>query len=114
MPQSEIIAMFVMLVVGHALADYPLQGDFLAKAKNKWAPIPGVPWGWAMFSHCTIHAGFVWFVTGLLTLFVVELIAHGVIDTFKCANKISFNLDQGAHIWLKWVYVILLSEGMIT
>ena len=32
------------LMVGHALADYPLQGDFLAKAKNRTAPIPGVPW----------------------------------------------------------------------
>lgn len=37
-------ALFAALVAGHALADYPLQGDFLARAKNRAAPIPGVPW----------------------------------------------------------------------
>lgn len=34
----------LMLLAGHALCDYPLQGDFLAKAKNRAAPLPGVPW----------------------------------------------------------------------
>ena len=30
----NIELMAIALVAGHALADYPLQGDFLAKAKN--------------------------------------------------------------------------------
>jgi hypothetical protein len=33
-----------LLLVDHALADYPLQGDFLARAKNHTAPIPGISW----------------------------------------------------------------------
>ena len=32
------------LLAAHALADYPLQGDFLSKAKNRFAPLIGVPW----------------------------------------------------------------------
>lgn len=36
--------MAIALVAGHALADYPLQGDFLARAKNRTAPIAGFPW----------------------------------------------------------------------
>lgn len=36
--------MLTALIAGHFLCDYPLQGDFLSKAKNRVNPIPGVPW----------------------------------------------------------------------
>ena len=49
--------MLFVLVVAHFLCDFPLQGDFLAKAKNPEAPLPGVPWQWAMLAHAAIHAG---------------------------------------------------------
>ena len=32
--------MAIALIAGHCLADYPLQGDFLSKAKNRTAPFP--------------------------------------------------------------------------
>jgi hypothetical protein len=44
---SEALAycrIFPLLLVDHALADYPLQVDFLARAKNHAAPIPGISW----------------------------------------------------------------------
>ena len=28
-----------LLVAAHALADYPLQGEFLARAKNRFQPL---------------------------------------------------------------------------
>ena len=31
-----------ILILCHFIFDYPLQGDFLAKAKNETAPIPAV------------------------------------------------------------------------
>jgi hypothetical protein len=51
---AEFIA--IGLIAGHALADYPLQGDFLSRAKNRSAPIPGFPW-WQAHGHmlrCTV------------------------------------------------------------
>ena len=57
--------MLALLLAAHALCDYPLQGDFLAKAKNPAQPIPGVPWWCAMAAHCAIHAGAVLLVTAM-------------------------------------------------
>lgn len=38
---ADLATIFALMLAGHALADYPLQGDFLAKAKNRANPIPG-------------------------------------------------------------------------
>lgn len=60
------LEMLGLMLVGHAIADYPLQGDFLAKAKNRRAPMPGVPWYQALGAHAIIHGGFVGIITGSL------------------------------------------------
>ena len=102
-----MIELFALMVAGHALADYPLQGDFLAKAKNRFAAIPGVPWYQAMGAHAVIHGAFVAVITGLWWLGVVEMIAHAAIDDRKCAGKMSFNQDQGLHIACKALWAII-------
>lgn len=96
------------LLVVHALADYPLQGDFLAKAKNETAPIPGVPWWQALTAHSFIHGGGVALITGSWTLGVIEVIAHFFIDRAKCRGRISFNTDQTLHVACKVVYAALV------
>lgn len=95
------------LLVAHALADYPLQGDFLSKAKNRFAPIVGVPWYQAMGAHAMIQAGFVGIITGSIGLAIAEFAAHFVTDYLKCAQRISFNTDQAIHIACKiaWAYI---------
>lgn len=95
------------LLVGHALADYPLQGDFLAKAKNRAAPIDGVPWGQALAAHALIHAGFVVAVTGSLWLGLAEFVAHAIIDDAKCRGRIGFNSDQLLHVMCKVAWVAI-------
>lgn len=107
MIDSAAEMLFVLLAV-HALCDYPLQGDFLAKAKNPVAPVSGVPWYMAMGAHSHIHAGGVWLVTGSLYLALVELFLHGLIDLAKCHGKISFNTDQALHFACKFVYVLVM------
>lgn len=92
------------LLAAHALADYPLQGDFLAKAKNRTAPIPGVPWWQALAAHSAIHAGFVLAITGSLACAAVELIAHAITDDAKCRGRISYNADQAIHVACKLAY----------
>ncbi len=100
------------LLIGHALADYPLQGDFLSKGKNRFSPLPGVPWYWCMGAHCLIHAGFVWLITGSPLLGLLELIVHFYLDDSKCSGNSSFDADQIFHIVCKLEYVGLLMLGL--
>lgn len=81
LPYHQLLA---ALLIGHAIADYPLQGDFLAKAKNHRDPIPGINWCIAMAMHCLIHGGAVWLITGSFFFGMVELIIHFIIDVVKC------------------------------
>ncbi len=99
--------MFLLLLFGHALADYPLQGDFLARAKNRTAPIPGVPWWQALGAHAVIHGGFVGVITGIWWLGVAEAVVHFVIDDAKCRGLISFNCDQANHVAFKVLWALI-------
>lgn len=96
------------LMIGHALADYPLQNDFLAKAKNRLTPVPGITWWVALFNHALIHAGFVWLFTGSFFLALFEVVLHMWIDDAKCRTKITFNEDQILHLVCKIDYVAFL------
>ena len=105
-----MITLLILLLVGHALADYPLQGDFLAKAKQNHFGAIGIPGWYALATHSLIHAGFVLWLTDLLVLFTVEFVAHYVIDTLKIKNRISFLTDQALHIACKVGYVAWLAH----
>jgi hypothetical protein len=99
--------MFAGLMVGHAVADYPLQGDFLARAKNRTAPIPGFPWWQALSAHALIHAGAVGLITGIWWLGIPEFIAHFVTDDAKCRGRLTLNQDQAIHAACKAVWVLI-------
>lgn len=96
-----------MLIVGHFIADFPLQGDFLSRGKNHKNPIPGVPWYQCLAAHVFIHAGMVFIITGSMFLAICELITHTYIDYLKCNEELSFNQDQLLHIWCKFVWVFV-------
>lgn len=102
---SMMIETLFLLLFWHLLADYPLQGDFLAKAKNEKTAIPGIPWWQAMAAHCGIHAGGVYLITGLWYLAAAEFFLHFLIDNAKCLGLIGFNRDQLAHALCKAGYV---------
>ena len=104
-----MIALFCKLIIGHFLADYPLQGDYLAKAKNHRSPVPGVPFYQALLAHAAIHAGAVWYITGSGHLAIGEFFLHTVIDYLKCDGKLSFNQDQIAHAICKLGYVVVVA-----
>lgn len=95
-----MLMLFQMLVL-HALCDFPLQGDYLAKAKNPCAPLPGTPWPIALAAHALIHGGAVMLVTGSLTLGIAETTAHAAIDIAKCRGAISYTTDQALHVACK-------------
>jgi len=97
----------LLLFAAHALCDYPLQGDFLARGKNLKAPLPGVPWYQCMLAHALIHAGAVAFITHSTGLGLAELAIHFAVDVAKCEGKITFNVDQAIHYGCKVVWAFL-------
>lgn len=107
------VELFAALVVAHAICDYPLQGDFLAKAKNRTAPIAGVPWQQALGAHSAIHGGAVFLLTGNVWLGLSEAVAHWIIDDRKCRGLLTFNQDQALHVAFKalWVFIATTSIG---
>lgn len=100
-----------LLLFGHFLADYPLQGDFLAKAKNRKNPIAGVPWYHGLIAHSAIHGGCVGVITGSVWIGVAEAVVHALIDDAKCSNRISYNVDQLLHVLFKvaWMLTVVYS-----
>lgn len=109
---TDALFVFAWLVVLHLLCDYPLQGDFMAKAKNHKTAIPGVPWYTLMASHAFIHAAAVAMLTGSYLCVCLEFFSHFLIDTLKCEGEISYNTDQALHIGMKACYVLLLMGGL--
>ena len=94
------------LCAGHALCDYPLQGDFLSRGKNRL--VPGVPWYQCLASHSIIHSAMVCWATGSFTLGIAELGIHAVTDYSKGRYWISFNTDQGIHWTCKLAWAVLI------
>lgn len=95
------IELLFLLVAGHALCDYPLQGDFLAQAKNRNTPVGKVFWPHALFAHAMIHGGAVTLLTGSALLGALEAIVHAATDWLKCEGRITLNTDQAIHIACK-------------
>lgn len=106
-PATDGVAILFFLIVGHALADYPLQGDFLANGKNRNTAIGKLFWPHALFAHSMIHAGFVAAITGQVWLGVAEAVIHAATDWLKCENRISLRTDQAVHIACKvaWTHL---------
>lgn len=107
MLSSAIFSRIFFLVAGHALCDYPLQGDFLARGKNHRNPLPGVPWYQCLFAHALMHGAIVYLITGNLWMGVAEFAIHAGTDYAKCDGKLSFNQDQAIHYGCKILWGVL-------
>lgn len=108
---ADLLEIFALMVAGHALADYPLQGDFLARGKNRWQPILGVPFYHPLAAHAVIHGASVGVITGSLALGILETAVHAVIDDAKCAGRLTFNQDQALHIACKVLWCAVIFAG---
>lgn len=95
-----------LLIAGHALADYPLQGDFLAANKARKGP-NYVPWWQALAAHALIHGGVVAAVTGLWWLGAAEAVIHAITDHLKCEGRIGINADQAVHVACKVLWAAI-------
>ena len=112
------LELFFALMIGHALADFSLQTDSMAKGKNRNRVLDNIPpgqkvvvcWYYWLTSHALIHAGAVWLITGFAWFAVAELVLHWLIDFAKCDNRINLHQDQALHAVCKVIYVVLLAN----
>lgn len=121
LPHHQLLAAFqafFALSIGHALMDFPLQGEYIATGKN-WRLLkkladparPPAIWIWCMTSHCFMHAGAVWAVTGSFLLGLTEFTLHWMIDVAKCSGRTTFHQDQILHYLCKAAYASTLYFG---
>lgn len=109
------VEMGLLLLAGHAFADYPLQSDFMARGKNRNRPIENVPpgqtpmtvWPYILTAHATVHGTFVGVITGIWWLGLLEALAHWCIDFGKCENWYGIHADQWAHIAFKGLWLAI-------
>jgi len=108
------VQLFFALVIGHAVADFPLQGEYLAIGKNrrflmrlKDPARPPELWVYCMGAHCLIHSGAVWLITGSAALGAVEFVLHWGLDQAKCEGKTTFGVDQWGHVVCKAGYTLM-------
>ncbi len=118
---AEPTTILLLLWLGHFVADYPLQSEFMARGKNRFRPVdpssippgqtPQTVWPWVLTAHAATHAAAVYVVTGSTILTVLELVAHWLIDYGKCANRFGIHADQAMHLGCKVVWVLLFFYG---
>ena len=116
-----MLEMLFQLIIGHALLDFPLQGDSMAKGKNRNRSPENIPpgqtpqrvWPYWLTSHALIHAGGVWLVTQRWELALAEAVSHWVIDFAKCENWTGIHTDQLLHFVCKVLWVGLLMLGVL-
>ena len=108
----DFISNLLILLFLHALTDFALQSDAMAKGKNrniKGTAPPGMPcWYWWLSAHAFIHGGLIIVIFGVWWLGLIEIITHFIIDFLKCDNVINSNQDQASHLILRIIYAIVL------
>ena len=107
------LAVLFALVIGHALADFPLQGAYLVEKKSRVRADGFTEWLVALLAHSLIHAGAVWLVTGSMLLGFIELVLHALIDTGKSERKYGLLPDQCLHVGCKVAYACVLVAGWL-
>ena len=95
-----IYNIFFLLLCGHALCDYSLQNDTMAKCKDHITnPMEKhVPWYYWLGAHSLIHGGMVTLITGSTVLGLFEAVTHAGFDYMKCDGATNIHQDQALHL----------------
>lgn len=103
-----------LLMAGHALVDFALQSEAMARGKSRRyrAPPPDAEhfprWFYWLTSHSLIHGGLVALITGCWWLGAAETVLHWFVDYAKCEDWIGFHTDQGFHVASKVLWWVLI------
>ena len=107
---DQPLNLLIMLVLGHFLVDFPLQGDKMAVEKCPGKDVT-LNWRWWLTAHAATHGFMVAVLTGVPFLGLAEMLVHGLIDFGKCRFGYKLIVDQALHwsckvIWVACVTVI--------
>lgn len=106
-----MIQLLFKLLCGHALADFALQGEFIAIYKSRHARFftGETIWPYVLGAHGLIHGLMVFIATGSIYVSLAETVCHCAIDFCKCEKRFGFHVDQLLHVVCKvlWVVVVL-------
>lgn len=98
----ELVNGFLLLLLAHYVADFPLQGDFLGTMKGKY--------DYLLFAHVVIWSGVISLALVYLGIYTIYkllflFIGHFVIDRWKARkenkeNALTWDLwiDQSLHV----------------
>lgn len=108
-----MVLQFIRLMMMHALCDFSLQSDAMAKGKNRHNNPTYVPngqtlmpcWYYWLGAHALISGGGVWIITGKWWWGIAEVLAHWTIDYCKCENWTNPRKDQFLHISCRLLYL---------
>ena len=114
-----MIEKLFLLICGHAVADFALQSDWMAKNKNRNNPSTYLPpgqiytptWFYVLGAHSFIHGLMVYLVTGDVIWGIIETISHFIIDFAKCESRTNPHEDQFMHLLMKLVYLGQVKEN---
>ena len=73
-PVDQPLQLFILLILGHFLADFPLQGDRMAVEKCPGKDVV-LNWRWWLSAHAATHGFVVALLTGLPVLGLVEMLS---------------------------------------
>lgn len=116
-----MLPLLFKLILGHFIADIPLQSKEMGKQKNPYSQSPKAydptvhgpmfkSWMYYMAAHASIHASVVWLLTGRYEWGMVEFFAHYVTDTIKSYFRLPIHIDQAAHLAFKVIYAYILTH----
>lgn len=113
-------AIFATMIVGHVIADGPLQVSFLGNFKNRFRSGTRIlhrrngvtVWPLAMSLHAGVHAAFVGAIAGSLVLGAAEFCAHFLIDYCKGLGWFGRNADQALHVFCKIIWIAAIVAGL--
>lgn len=115
------LALAFRLLCGHAIADFALQSDWMAKAKNRHRAPPGYDpklhgplqrvWPYVLSAHALTHGLAVLLATGSYVLGAAETVAHWLIDFGKCERWYGIHTDQAIHLMCKVSWLVLAMRG---
>ena len=111
--ESGPFALFFAFAIAHALADFPLQGDYLAGMKVRSQANNAQEWFISLTAHSLVQAGGVWIVSGSALLAGAELCLHWLIDFGKGEGKFGYMTDQVLHLACKATYVAVMVLGLL-
>lgn len=103
-PVEQPLDLLILLIFGHFLADFPLQGEKMAVEKCPGKDVT-LNWRWWLSAHAGTHGLVVSLLTGIPLLGVAEMISHGLIDFGKCRFGYKLIVDQAMHWGCKLIWV---------